>query len=170
MQLVYHGHIFIHQKIIEVVSKVVEKNLSVRNMILPESSPPAHCFVPYKWNPLTNFKRNSPLCQRKLGCLSTPYFGSVMSRNKYQLIWNFLPCFDNTRQEAKRKSETYDSQHKFQLVIHAACKKHCLNDYLYWWAPYWSLVQNWASTVLTEQASPTLCDSCPQLIPINAYM
>ena len=55
----------------------------------------------------------------KFGCLSTLYFGSVMSRDKYQLISKSMHCFDNSRPEAKRNSENYDPLHKFRLVFDA---------------------------------------------------
>lgn len=63
----------------------------------------------------------------KCSCLSTPYFGTVMSRNNFQLISKYLHCFDNTRPEAKRDNALYDPLHKFRLVLDAlncSCKKH----------------------------------------------
>ena len=63
----------------------------------------------------------------KCSCLSTPYFGTVMSRNNFQLISKYLHCFDNTRPEAKRDNALYDPLHEFRLVLDAlncSCKKH----------------------------------------------
>ena len=63
----------------------------------------------------------------KFSCLSTPYFGTIMSRNNFQLISKYLHCFDNTRPEAKRDNALYDPLHKFRLVLDAlncSCKKH----------------------------------------------
>lgn len=76
---------------------------------------------------LVRKKETTNYWSNKFGCLSTPYFGSVMSRNKYQLISKFLHCFDNSRPEAKRDSENYDPLHKFRLVLdalYAACKRY----------------------------------------------
>ena len=55
----------------------------------------------------------------KFSCLSTPYFGNVMSRNNFQLISMYLHCFDNTRPEAKKDNALYDPLHKFRLVLDA---------------------------------------------------
>ena len=63
----------------------------------------------------------------KCSCLSTPYFGTVMSRNNFQLVSKYLHCFDNTRPEAKKDNALYDPLHKFRLVLDAlncSCKKH----------------------------------------------
>lgn len=76
---------------------------------------------------LVRKKETTSYWSTKFGCVSTPYFGSVMSRNKYQFISKFLHCFDNSRPEAKRDSENYDPLHKFRLVLdalNAACKRH----------------------------------------------
>ena len=59
----------------------------------------------------------------KFSCLSTPYFGTIMSRNNFQLISKYLHCFDNTRPDAKRDNTLLHA-------LNSSCKKHYISKQL----------------------------------------